>query len=179
MAQVLYDLQQVLSESDFDTIKAFIVLYNKVQPDKAGQTYIAFQFFVENLETRYNRKFWHCQDVLQVNLDNFGLQVIEQDLHRPHTSLLDTPEFTMGDARNKADSEECRIRKNMGKIYTHAIDESNHKDIDSAAKMEHTQGLVEAIEKETAAQIESARQTEMFRYAKYAEGKVSSSPQRK
>lgn len=108
MAQVLYDLQQVLSKSDLDTIEAFIVQYNKLDPEKAGQTHIAFQYFIENLESRYNGKFWHCHDVLKVKFEDFGLQVIQQGLDRPHTPLLDTPEYTMSNPQNEADSPESK-----------------------------------------------------------------------
>lgn len=118
MAQVLYDLQQILSESDFETVEGFIVMYSHLHPDKAGQIEIAFQLFIENLERRYNRKFSHCHDVLKVNLDDFELQVIEQGLHRPHTSLLDIPEFTMDSDQNWQDrSPPSQSRRNKGKAF--------------------------------------------------------------
>lgn len=177
MAQVLYDLQQLLSESDFDTIEAFIVLYNKLQPDEAGQTETTFQFFIENLERRYNRKFYHYHDVLKVNLDNFELQVIEESLDRSHESLLDVPDLIMTNEQQKSPASEGR--RNKGKMHSQLVavnDKENCQMIERSEKMDHADKLTEAIENGTVALRDTARRKELGRHDQFEQGKASSSP---
>lgn len=52
-AKILLQLQETLFKPNFETIEAFITLFNQFKPDEAGQTRIAFEFFLQNLEKRY------------------------------------------------------------------------------------------------------------------------------
>lgn len=78
-AAILFDLQDTLSKPDFETIQAFITLFNQFKPDDAGQTRIAFEFFLQNLEKRYSRSFKDCHKVLSLDLEDLEQELIDNE----------------------------------------------------------------------------------------------------
>lgn len=81
-ADILFQLQNILSDADFDTIESFIVLYNRFKPEDAGQARVGFEFFIENLQKRYKRKFEDAHEVLGINLEEVEQKLIENESKR-------------------------------------------------------------------------------------------------
>ncbi|CAN8066096.1 unnamed protein product [Agarophyton chilense] len=82
----LLELQDTLSKPDFETIEAFIILYNQFKPEEAGQARIGFEYFLQNLEKRYKRNFRDCHKVLSINLDDVEQELIENE-SKPNTTI--------------------------------------------------------------------------------------------
>lgn len=77
--EIVAELRKTLSKTDFDTVASFIVLYNSVKPQQAGQTVAAFKFFVENLEARYHTKFVEYLKVLSIDPEEVEQLLLENE----------------------------------------------------------------------------------------------------
>lgn len=159
-ADILFELQTILSNGDFGTVKSFIVLYNQFKPEEAGQTRVCFEFFVENLQDRYKRKFRDCHEVLSINPYD-----MEQLLMYPNPIQLQR-------------SPESEKRRNKGKLRRDSGDNDNRAMCDWYAEENHNEELAEAAKISDKRQRNAFIEKEQSRHKEYFAGQNSGSPVR-
>lgn len=157
-SEILFELQDVLSKVDFETIEAFIVLYNTFRPEEAGQARVGFEFFIQNLKQRYKREFKDSHKVLSINLEELEPELIDRDLSRGQRS------------------PESEKRRNMGKMRRNCGDNYSRLMCDNAARIKHSSELAEASKLSQDEERTKEIKKEHSRYSQYEAGQKASSP---
>lgn len=77
-SEKLSQLLETLSKPDLETVEAFIILYHQCKPN-AGQAIVGLEYFLENLEKRYQRSFKGSKEILFITPEEFETALIASE----------------------------------------------------------------------------------------------------